>query len=50
MSQKGQKPKNQDSYLEKQLKDFSIFAVFDGHGEYGEIISNEAKDILKGNF
>ena len=41
---------NQDSYIIKRninnIKNFNIFGVFDGHGFYGNIISNYLKDNL----
>ena len=48
ISEKGTKNINQDNYLLKEnifnIKDFSIFSVFDGHGIDGHYISKIAKE------
>ena len=54
MTEKGTKNINQDNYLLKEnifnIKDFSIFSVFDGHGIDGYYISKIAKDEFLNYF
>lgn len=45
---KGLKPEspNQDSWCMLKTDDFSIYGVFDGHGQKGHDVSNFVKDVL----
>ncbi|CAJ1357951.1 unnamed protein product [Effrenium voratum] len=45
---KGLKPEspNQDSWCLLKTEDFSIYGVFDGHGQKGHDVSNFVKDVL----
>eukprot|EP00930_Biecheleria_cincta_P023701 TRINITY_DN17075_c0_g1_i1.p1 TRINITY_DN17075_c0_g1~~TRINITY_DN17075_c0_g1_i1.p1 ORF type:complete len:429 (+),score=86.70 TRINITY_DN17075_c0_g1_i1:39-1289(+) len=45
---KGLKPEsvNQDSWLMMRFKEFSVYAVFDGHGKQGHDVSNFVKELL----
>jgi len=45
---KGKKPKsaNQDSYCIMQAVNFSIYGIFDGHGEHGHLVSYFVKNSL----
>lgn len=45
---KGLKPEspNQDSWCMLKTEDFSIYGVFDGHGQKGHDVSNFVKDVL----
>jgi len=45
---KGLKPEsvNQDSWLMMRFNEFSVYAVFDGHGKRGHDVSNFVKNLL----
>lgn len=42
---------NQDVIMEDQISNkCKIFGIFDGHGEYGKVIAEAARNIFKSNI